>query len=172
MNIAKKIFKFSDAKIISIEPDNTNYQRLKKNIGIFFKDNKNIFKQVKIEKYAIGDKTLVKKLYLGHDHAVSSLIKTKKKQLYTKVKQVKLLDIVKKYNLKKINLVKIDIEGFEDRALFVFFKYAKKELYPQYIIIEHANKKNWKINILEYLLKIGYRTLWKNNNNSIIELKN
>ena len=171
MNIAKNIFKYKEAKIISIEPDKINYQRLKKNIKILLKGNKNIFNQVFIENCAIGDKNQIKKLYLGHDNAVASLLQTKNFQSYERVRQIRLFDIIKKYNLKKISLIKIDIEGFEDRALLNFFESAHKKLYPKYIIIEHANKKNWEINILEYLFKLGYRTLWKNNNNSIIELK-
>lgn len=172
MNIAKNIFKYKKAKIISIEPEEINYQRLKKNIKILLKDNKNIFKQVFIENCAIGDENQIKKLYLSHDNAAASLLQTKDIQSYVKVKQIRLFDIIKKHNLKKITLIKIDIEGFEDKALLNFFESANKNLYPKYIIIEHTNKKNWEINILKYLFKVGYRTIWKNNNNSIIEFKN
>ena len=67
-------------------------------------------------------------------------------------------------------MLKIDIEGYEDRALTTYFKNAKKSLFPKYIVIEHSNKKMWKENVLSYLLKIGYSKIWNNNNNAILSL--
>lgn len=171
MNIAKLMHNFPNSKIISIEPNNLSYKRLIKNLSLLLKKNNKIFTQVKTEKSAIGNKNLTTKLYHDHDYAVSSLIKSKNKQKYSTVNSKKLLDIIKKHNIKNITLIKIDIEGFEDRALLNFFQNSKKSLYPSYVIIEHSNKKNWKMDIIKYIISKGYKKIWNNHNNSILEFK-
>jgi|TARA_B110000503_G_scaffold47440_1_gene77314 FkbM family methyltransferase len=169
-SIAYKFGQFPDAKIICIEPDPISHKRLKQNLNLLLKKNPNIFKQVKLEKCAVGNKNSDLKLYLGHDHAVTSFSNSHKKQRYLTIHQKKLLGIIKKYKLSKITMLKIDIEGYEDRALTTYFKNAKKSLFPKYIVIEHSNKKMWKENVLSYLLKIGYSKIWNNNNNAILSL--
>ncbi len=46
--------------------------------------------------------------------------------------------------------MKIDIEGFEDQALFPFFDEAPEKLWPRCIVIE-PNSKSWKRDILKHL---------------------
>ena len=52
--------------------------------------------------------------------------------------------------------MKIDIEGFEDKALFPYFKTLDKKLYPRLILMEDSSQKDWDKNILEWLLNNGY----------------
>ena len=42
-----------------------------------------------------------------------------------------LIDILQKNNINYITNLKIDIEGYEDRALKPFFDKASKKLYPK-----------------------------------------
>ena len=79
-------------------------------------------------------------------------------------------NLLKKEKIKFINNLKIDIEGYEDRALLPFFKFQNKKLYPQNIILEHSSNNFWKNDIVKYLMVIGYRQIYKNNSNLILTL--
>ena len=70
----------------------------------------------------------------------------------------------------KIDSMKIDIEGFEDQALFPFFDESPEKLWPRCIVIE-PNSKSWKIDILKHLETLGYQRTDKTRGNIILTLK-
>ena len=82
----------------------------------------------------------------------------------------KLYDIVKEENIKYITNLKIDIEGYEDRALIPFFKTAKKSLFPKNILLEHSSCKLWKKDLIKFLFKKGYKVVFKNKSNLALTL--
>jgi FkbM family methyltransferase len=69
-----------------------------------------------------------------------------------------LLDLMESYSVKKIDGMKIDIEGFEFRVLSDFFKRASPVLYPRFLIVElnlaYANQDNK--NLVGMLNSYGY----------------
>lgn len=170
MNVANELNKYPNAKIVSIEPNLINFKRLKQNLKILLKKIPRIFHQVNLENCSIGNTNSSIRLYIGHDHAVSSHNNSFKNQEYVKIKQKKLITIVKKNKIKNITIVKIDIEGYEDRALINYFKSVKKSLFPEHIIIEHSNKKLWKEDVINNLVQIGYSKNWSNHNNTILSI--
>ena len=64
--------------------------------------------------------------------------------------------------------MKIDIEGFEDKALFPYFKTLDKKLYPRLILMEDSSQKDWDKNILEWLLNNGYNVISRTRGNVLI----
>lgn len=79
-----------------------------------------------------------------------------------------LLSIVTKNGLRKINAIKIDIEGAEDKALIPFFRDAPKELYPKLLILENA-EKDWKEDLPGKLTRAGYVLLKTTRMNQVWE---
>ena len=56
-------------------------------------------------------------------------------------------------------MIKIDIEGMEDRVLFPYFKNIAKAKYPKLIVMEDSINKQWERDILSWLLANGYHAI-------------
>ncbi len=56
----------------------------------------------------------------------------------------------------QIDLLKIDIEGFEDQALLPVFDRAPKRLWPRAILLETVHRHLWQTDCLERLVELGY----------------
>lgn len=63
------------------------------------------------------------------------------------------------------DVVKIDIEGFEDRALAPLFETAPPPLWPRAILIETAHRDRWRHDLLGILAGHGYRARRENGEN-------
>src|SRR5262249_39815824 len=61
-----------------------------------------------------------------------------------KVPSLRLQRILKDAGVAKVDALKIDIEGFEDRALIPFFKEAPPTLWPGAVVIEHLSRDEWQ----------------------------
>lgn len=59
--------------------------------------------------------------------------------------------------ISHIDLLKIDIEGFEDQALLPMFERAPKRLWPKAILLETVHRNLWRTDCLERLTELGYR---------------
>ena len=68
-----------------------------------------------------------------------------------------LLDLLHEAGAVKTDLLKIDVEGFEDEVLLPFFKAAPQTLWPQAIVLEHCHRERWQADCEAFLLKSGYR---------------
>lgn len=92
-------------KIFSFEPSKESYELFKKNLMI------NKIKNVEVYNYAIYKKKGKLRLYLHKYPAADSILNKSKNFIY--VKSISLKEFIKKKNLKKIDLIKFDIEGSE-----------------------------------------------------------
>lgn len=79
----------------------------------------------------------------------SSIVNTKLNSDKVKIKILPLSEILKKEGISKVDVLKIDIEGFEDKALFPYFKTLNKKSYPRLILMEDSSQSDWDENILE-----------------------
>jgi len=170
-NIASLNNKDRKIKIISIEPNPINCQRLKENISLLKNKIENIDELVKIKSCAVGDVNKKKVLDFSKGLANGFISKNKKNKQSVFINCRKLYDIVKEEKLKYITNLKIDIEGYEDKALIPFFRNAKKSLFPKNILIEHSGKQFWRNDLIKFLLKIGYKKVFKNKSNLALSLK-
>jgi FkbM family methyltransferase len=165
--IASSFDKIKNSIIIAIEPDPLNVIRLKQNLILLKKKIPNIFNLVKIEECGVGNNN--REMYLSkvngpaNNRVIDSLEKSS-----IKIKVKTLLEIIEVNKISHITNLKIDIEGYEDKALLPFFKDAGKELYPKNIIIEHSVNGMWIVN---YLTTIGYKIFYINRANAILQLK-
>jgi FkbM family methyltransferase len=164
--VASNFDKIKNSTIIAIEPDPLNVSRIKQNLRLLEKKIPNIFNLVKIEECAVGESN--KEMYLNKSYgpANGNVIETHEKNSI-KIKVKTLLEIIEVNKISHITCLKIDIEGYEDKALLPFFKNANKELYPKNIVIEYF----LNISILDYLKSIGYKISFMNKSNAILQLK-
>jgi FkbM family methyltransferase len=156
------------SKIISIEPDPINCDRIRMNLDLLKFKIPEIHDLVKIEQCALGEKKSL--LYLNKNLGpANGMIIDSFLPGSIKVNVRTLSDIIDSNKITHITNLKIDVEGYEDKVLFPFFKNSKKNLFPKNIIIEHARKDLWKVNIIDYMLSIGYKEIYRNKANLILK---
>ena len=166
--IASIINKKKRIKIISIDAHPINNYRLRENLKLLKTKIPNIFSFVKIKNCAVGDRNTILNLNFLHGLANAFITKNKKD---ISVKCRKLIDIVNEEKLKYITNLKIDVEGYEDKVLITFLNNCKKKLVPKNIILEHSEKNVWKNNLIQFLFKFGYKEIYKNKSNIILNFR-
>lgn len=68
-----------------------------------------------------------------------------------------LASVLAEEGVDKVDLLKIDVEGFEDRALLPLFDQAPERLWPKAILIETVLSTLWQRDCLAVLADKGYR---------------
>jgi hypothetical protein len=68
-----------------------------------------------------------------------------------------LLAIVQVAGRTRIDAMKIDVEGYEDRVLIPFFREAPSYLWPRRILMEVEHAARWESDCLRTLVDAGYR---------------
>ena len=104
------------------------------NISLLEKIIPNISKKISLENLAVGEES--KTMYLDQTHGYGpSFITEEENSLTIEVQMMPLQNILKKNNIKYITCLKIDIEGYEDRALLPFLEnYVKKCPHPNFAV--------------------------------------
>lgn len=168
INLFLKYFK--PKKIYSFEASPQNFIILKKN---YSKLDQNLKRIVQIENIALGKNSRIQSFNQTHESSSSTFNKintksnyfsrkkfflgfNKDKDFYKKIelKMISLDSYFSEYNLNKIDLIKIDTEGFEYEVLQGLQKNMKN---VNYILFEHHYddmiKKNYKFRDIIKLLK-------------------
>jgi FkbM family methyltransferase len=156
--------KLGATKIIAIEPNPIVLDRFTRNIKLNGFDRK-----IKTFQTGVGAKRASMDLRLSHiDMGSSSIVNSKLNSDKIKIKIIPLSELLKKEDITRVDVLKIDVEGFEDRVLFPYFRTLDKNLYPRLILMEDSSQKNWEQNIFEWLLANGYRVLTRTRGNTLI----
>jgi len=149
-------------KVLAFEPEKNNFHSLKQNVELnSFSNN------VKIYNCAIGEKTSKKYFVLnndndgGHkifkdknslDYMVDYTILNKKIEVYPLSKFSRNID-------RKIKILKIDTEGYEEDVLKGCKSILSSKIFkPKYIIVETVDIKGLQV-IYKYLNKFNYKIL-------------
>ncbi len=81
-----------------------------------------------------------------------------------------LAGIVAEQGLARVDVLKIDVEGYEDKVLPPFFRTAPVALRPRLVIIEHLSRARWSEDCIAQCLSLGYRQRGTTRNNTFLEL--
>ncbi len=79
-------------------------------------------------------------------------------------------EVIQSEGLKAIHGLKIDIEGFEDKALVPFLNSAPVSLLPKKIVIEHPTPSSDYPGCTEAFARLGYKLVGRTRNNSLYQL--
>lgn len=143
----------TDCLIISIEPEKTNYEQLKKNKTL------NKLKNIKSYNVALTKEKGFSYFYISQENSAGhSLFQDDKKQKY-KVKTLSLKDIIDENKIKKIQYLKLDCEGGEYDILLNLSKKYLDKIKTIYLEQHHTPdilNKYAEESITNYLEKNGF----------------
>jgi FkbM family methyltransferase len=153
-------------RIVAIEPDPLNLERLRFNAAI------NHVSNIEVVNCAVADHEGEMKLWRKSQRNLgqNSLHKLGNGSTSVTVRIKPLIDILKSLNVERIDVLKIDIEGFEDRALVPFFQVADRTLWPKAILIEHSGASLWEKDCLSLMTSLGYEVKGRNADNTFLSL--
>lgn len=107
---------------------------------------------------AIGDQDGTLMLRLDSSNLGGSSLVHDRGGAATPVRVRPLLDVLAEAGINRIDILKIDVEGAEDKALIPFFTAAPATLHPSWLIIERS-EDSWAGDLLAVLAAQGYRPL-------------
>jgi FkbM family methyltransferase len=105
----------------------------------------------------------------GHNLGASHIVSEQPSTGAIKVPSLRLERILADANVSKIDGLKIDIEGFEDRVLTGFFRDAPPTLWPRAVVIEHLSKDEWQNDCIADMRARGYKEAGKTRSNTLLE---
>ena len=158
----------SNGLVIAIEPHPELLRRLSFNARI------NGMDQIKIFGSAVGDENGEARLYLApsFDLAMSSMHCSGQVQTRSILVPVTLLsNILSQADVARIDALKIDVEGYEDRALIPFIDQAPTEQLPKFILIEVKHSNNWKTDCISELKRKGYSPYWQSDSDFLLRFQ-
>jgi FkbM family methyltransferase len=152
-----------DGKVIAIEPHPVTHARLAFNIQA------SGYAQVRLVAAAAGptDGELMIETdgdNLGASHIVTG---TPTGKAY-KVPSLRLQRILDEAGATRVDALKIDVEGFEDRVLIGFFRDAAEELWPRAVVIEHLSKDEWTDDCIADMHSRGYIEQGRTRSNTLL----
>lgn len=156
--IAKKIAGFG--RVIGIEPHPEALRYLAFNMQAAN------LKNFTLVKSAAGDFTGESTIETNPDNLGASGIRAEGN---VKISVRPLADILFEQNVQCVDALKIDIEGYEDRALVPFFENASESLWPKAIVIEDLSKQLWKQDLIASLTCRGYKNAGRTRCNLLLQ---
>ena len=80
----------------------------------------------------------------------------------------RLAALLAEHAIGKITVLKIDVEGYEDRVLPPYLAEAPPDHWPDAIIIEHVYRPNWSVDCIGLCQGHGYAICGITNNNTLL----
>ena len=151
---------YPDLKILAFEPEEENFKNLQQNL-------KN-YKNIELFKVAAGDKEKEAKIIIENRMIAHSMDDEKDYEIRAnfkgkqKVNVVRLDDYLKN---RKIDLIKMDIEGYEYKAIMGLEKIIKEQKPALLIAVEHSKKQKDKIEKLVFSFNKDYQLKVLNDQN-------
>ena len=154
--------------IMAFEPNPVMQKRLTRNIEL------NDLHNITLHPVAIGPQEANTTLHFAPgrlgDYGAASLVMHPEARKGVEV-EVKVLtpDLVAASGEYDFRALKIDVEGFEDRALYGFITQAPDDILPEMIIIETDHKQMWELDLLAAFATRGYSATQVMDGNDIYE---
>jgi FkbM family methyltransferase len=73
-------------------------------------------------------------------------------------------------HIRKVDLIKVDVEGYEDQALLPLMQEQFRHLWPKAVLLEMVLRQHWKTDCIGHLRSLGYREIGSTSENSLLEL--
>jgi len=152
-----------NGKVIAVEPHPVTFARLK------FNNDASGVAQTKLVAAAAGPSDGELMIETDGDNLGASHIVTGAAGANAiKVPSLRLRRILEEAGVTRVDALKIDIEGFEDRALVPFFGDAPQTLWPRTVVIEHLSRDEWQQDCIADMISRGYREAGRTRSNTFL----
>ena len=153
----------TDGKVVAIEPHPLTFGRLS------FNQSASKATQVRLVQAAAGDSDGELMIEsgggnLGATHVVTGAAGTDA----IKVPSLRLTRILDEAGVTRVDSLKIDVEGFEDRVLIGFFRDARQALWPRAVVIEHLSQTEWQQDCIADMVARGFTIARKTRSNTFL----
>ncbi|MEM9669334.1 MAG: FkbM family methyltransferase [Pseudomonadota bacterium] len=146
--------KFETGHLIAIEPQPVLFARLSDHMKSL---NPSLSDRLEISLFncAVGSATGAQILSVPRQLGQASL-RTLPDAAELEVSVRPLADILMSSEIQHIDVLKVDVEGFEDEVMIPFLETARRALWPRAILLEHCHADRWQRDCRAYLLERGY----------------
>lgn len=141
----------ASGRVLSVEPNPVVAERLRFNLSLNGFDGRAV-----IEQAGVSDSAGRFDLILDESNLGGSSLALARSEKTLSVRCDLLANILAAQGIARIDALKIDIEGAEDRALVPFFRAAPAALHPRLVIIENS-LKDWQLDLPNTFTAAGYR---------------
>jgi len=104
----------------------------------------------------------------GDNLGASHIVPGKSSGNAMRVPALRLRRILGDTGVDRVDTLKIDVEGFEDRVLNGFFREAPPSLWPRAVVIEHLSRNEWQDDCIADMLARGYAETGKTRSNTLL----
>jgi FkbM family methyltransferase len=152
-------------RVVAIEPLPIMLDRLRFNIAA------NRFENVVVVPSAVGDEPGWLTIHIcARQHGQSSAIAEIDGGAPITVGVDTLAAVITAQRLERVDALKVDIEGFEDRALLPMVRTLPRALWPKRIMIEHRHSHLWREDCIGALCAVGYGKVWAGEHDVMLAL--
>lgn len=153
------------SRITAVEPNPNMANRLKTNLALNGMDD-----LICIEQVALGDKVGEATLHLDHQNlGQSSLVGSNPRETQgIKVPVKPVTDLLEGMAVEDLFVIKIDVEGFEDRVLLPFFETTPR--LPDVLLMETNHSEDWSGDVLGRISELGYQGVFEGEDNTLFKL--
>jgi FkbM family methyltransferase len=152
-------------RVLAIEPNRSMVHRLRFNLA------SNRFSNVIVEEVAIGENAGTATLSFDPAQQGAGTLASALPGSSQLVSILPLHELAARHAIERISMLKIDIEGYEDRALLPFFDTAPKQLWPRAILMEISWRKRWRHDCVARLRQLGYLVFWQGRDDIALEFQ-
>lgn len=158
-------------RILTFEPNPKALQRLHFNIDANQAMAPDAWPEIDVVQMGVADAATTFTLNFHLENlGGSSIVMHAGRTRSIEIQCTKLLDALTTRGIDHIDILKIDIEGAEDKALLPFFDEAPKSLWPGAIIIEDTSAAHWGRNPIDAIVGLGYKRAVKGKRNVVFAL--
>lgn len=79
-------------------------------------------------------------------------------------------DLLRREKVSRVDVMKIDVEGFEDAVLQAFFENEAPTLFPHAVLMEHCNSDRWRWDCIAHMKHAGYAEAYRDKANVFLTL--
>lgn len=157
----------NDARVLAIEPNPSMCARIRANEDYLRRTCPDKRAAFALEESAVGGDAGTVQLDLKDGYGAAS-VTTEQSATTVTVPMDRLDRILARHGIESVTVMKVDIEGYEDRALIPFFEQADPALFPRHIIIEHTSADEWAGDLFAVLEQCGYRPVGRTRGNMML----
>lgn len=152
-----------DGRVISIEPNPVLVSRLRFNVAA------NGFRNVTIIESALGEGSEAISLRVPASNFGAATIVGGTSGM--PVRMMTMAAAMQAAEVHHIDVLKIDVEGYEDRVLLPYLHSMPRAVWPKRVLIETVHASSWRTDCVAALENVGYRETWRDGHDSLLVLK-